>query len=398
MPRWMIRKHKGMLGFVLKTAYDPSSSDLLPVLCCFFSGTGATLDAKTTSAVGFKHPVYRRKRGATKVVESGNVSSKLVVDHVAQKGISGLKGGDGDANVSFMPICKDPRVPPPQDAFSPDYKTTLDVYGASLKCEEPSQASDYSELLEILDNMETKMALNGEGVRDSVPSDMLTKMAPNDELENIFELIKVHASLVVVSVKLEDLLSKLGTFHSHPPAPVVFLGALNQNSVHPLDALENTVFHRERAARMYLLLPYALAQSGESAGVDSSIFTKTCVDSAGSEGLKDHSAIDRWQSQAATADFDFFNRLHVMDEEDSNINLKAVMEQTIDVEKAMAVFEFLDFKRKNKIPAFVDRLIERHMAMKTDTISGGVCENISIGVEYQKAILGYHEVTLGSSS
>ncbi|GAB4839444.1 hypothetical protein Ancab_028966 [Ancistrocladus abbreviatus] len=40
-----------------------------------------------------------------------------------------------------------------------------------------------------------------------------------------------------------------------------------------------------------------------------------------------------------------------------------VMEQTTDVEKAMAVLEFLDFKRKNKIRAFVDKLIERHMSM-----------------------------------
>ncbi|GJZ14121.1 hypothetical protein Tco_0549351, partial [Tanacetum coccineum] len=59
-----------------------------------------------------------------------------------------------------------------------------------------------------------------------------------------------------VKVKLEDLLSKLGTFHS----VVVFLGVLNQNDVHPLVALENIVFYFERAARMYLLLPYALAQ------------------------------------------------------------------------------------------------------------------------------------------
>nr|GEY47906.1 AAA+ ATPase domain-containing protein [Tanacetum cinerariifolium] len=160
-------------------------------------------------------------------------------------------------------------------------------------------------------------------------------------------------------VKLEDLLSKLGTFHS----AVVFFRALNQNAVHPLVALENTIFYRKRADGMYLLLPYALAQSnyfgrklGESAGVDSSIFTKAWVDSVGSEGLKDHSAIDRWQSQAATADSDFFNRLRVM-------------EQTTDAEKAMVVFEFLDLKCKNKIRAFVDRLIERHMAMKADTKS-----------------------------
>lgn len=181
--------------------------------------------------------------------------------------------------------------------------------------------------------------------------------------------------------------------------------------------------------------------SGESAGVDSSIFTKAWVDSAGSEGIKDHNAIERWQSQAAAADSDFFHRSrHVMDEEESNMNIKPpvrrhdglanessasqvtvnrelvgnqprgvdkikqsvvdyvasllmplykarkidkdsyksimkktatkVMEQTTDAEKAMAVFEFLDFKRKNKIRAFVDRLIERHMAMQTDTKSG----------------------------
>nr|GEY07704.1 lysine-specific histone demethylase 1 homolog 3-like [Tanacetum cinerariifolium] len=67
---------------------------------------------------------------------------------------------------------------------------------------------------------------------------------------------------------------------------------------------------------------YQLQMVWESAGVDSNIFTKAWVDSVGSEGLKDHSAIDRWQSQATAADSDFFNRLHVMDEEDSNINLK----------------------------------------------------------------------------
>ncbi|GJR88981.1 alpha/beta hydrolases superfamily protein [Tanacetum coccineum] len=143
------------------------------------------------------------------------------------------------------------------------------------------------------------------------------------------------------------------------------------------------------------------ASSWESAGVDSIIFTKTWVDSAGSEGLKDHSVIDRWQSQTAAADSDFFNRLHVRDEDDSNIkelvdsqtggvdNIKqSVVDYVVSLlmplykprkfdkeshgaDKAMAVFEFLDFKRKNKI---------------------------SIGVEYQEAILGCQEVTLGSSS
>ncbi|KAF4348868.1 hypothetical protein G4B88_027481 [Cannabis sativa] len=41
-----------------------------------------------------------------------------------------------------------------------------------------------------------------------------------------------------------------------------------------------------------------------------------------------------------------------------------VMEQATDAEKAMAESEFLDFKRRNKIRGFVDRLIERHMALK----------------------------------
>lgn len=175
--------------------------------------------------------------------------------------------------------------------------------------------------------------------------------------------------------------------------------------------------------------------SGESAGIDSNIFTKAWVDSAGSEGIKDYNAIDRWQSQAAAADSDFFNRtMHMKDEEDSNMGsnpptqkqdvlvnessasqvtvnkdllnnqprgaeqikqavvdyvasllmplykarkidkdgYKSIMkktatkvvEQTTDAEKVMTVFEFLDFKRKNKIRAFVDKLIERHMTMK----------------------------------
>lgn len=63
--------------------------------------------------------------------------------------------------------------------------------------------------------------------------------------------------------------------------------------------------------------------SGESGAADGNIFTKAWVDSAGSEGIKDYSAIERWQSQAAAADSDFYYRtMHIMDEEDSNTNLK----------------------------------------------------------------------------
>ncbi|XP_022769118.1 lysine-specific histone demethylase 1 homolog 3-like [Durio zibethinus] len=175
--------------------------------------------------------------------------------------------------------------------------------------------------------------------------------------------------------------------------------------------------------------------SGESLAVDSSIFTKAWVDTAGSGGIKDYHAIERWQSQAAAADSDFFHpTMHAKDEEDSNTSSRQpkwkhdgranessisqvtvnkeqfknhpsganrikqavvdyvasllmplykarkidkdgyksimkktatkVMEQATDAEKNMAVSEFLDFKRKNKIRSFVDKLIERHMAMK----------------------------------
>lgn len=181
--------------------------------------------------------------------------------------------------------------------------------------------------------------------------------------------------------------------------------------------------------------------SGESVAVDSSILTKAWVDNAGSIGIKDYSAIERWQCQAAAASSGFSHgTMHITDEEDSNMSSKLhkwkhdapanessasqvtiskeskgnqprgaerikqsvvdyvasllmplykarkidregyksimkktatkVMEQTTDAEKTMAVFEFLDFKRKNKIRAFVDMLIERHMAMKPGAKSG----------------------------
>lgn len=63
--------------------------------------------------------------------------------------------------------------------------------------------------------------------------------------------------------------------------------------------------------------------SGESVAVDSSIYTKAWVDTAGSEGIKDYHAIERWQSQAAAADSNFYNPpVHVRDEEDSNTTSK----------------------------------------------------------------------------
>lgn len=63
--------------------------------------------------------------------------------------------------------------------------------------------------------------------------------------------------------------------------------------------------------------------SGESVAMDSSLFTKAWVDSAGSEGIKDYHAIERWQSQAAAADSDYYHPdMHIKDEEDSNTTSK----------------------------------------------------------------------------
>ncbi|CAN8231831.1 unnamed protein product [Cochlearia groenlandica] len=174
--------------------------------------------------------------------------------------------------------------------------------------------------------------------------------------------------------------------------------------------------------------------SGESGAADTSIFTGAWVDTGGSsDGFKDSLAIDRWQSQAAAADPEFFNRaLHIKDDDsvacstdppswkhDQQANecsisqvtvnkeshkshvrsadrlkqgvvdfvasllmapYKAkkidrdvyksimkktatkVMQHTTDVEKAMAVPQFLDSKRKNKIRDFVDIQVDKYMA------------------------------------
>ncbi|MFS8007347.1 putative ABC-2 type transporter [Helianthus anomalus] len=56
--------------------------------------------------------------------------------------------------------------------------------------------------------------------------------------------------------KQQDVLNMMGALF----AAVVFHGAINQNAVQPVVAVERTVFYRERAAGMYSSLPYALAQ------------------------------------------------------------------------------------------------------------------------------------------
>eukprot|EP00256_Glycine_max_P055471 XP_014622662.1 lysine-specific histone demethylase 1 homolog 3 isoform X1 [Glycine max] len=206
------------------------------------------------------------------------------------------------------------------------------------------------------------------------------------------------------------------------------------NSRMPVDNLSQRSHSNEIASHLNFR-----EHSGESVAGDSSIYTKAWIDTAGGIAIKDHHAIERWQSQAAAADSYFSNpTIHLKDEEDSNACSKLpswkhdgianessisqvtvskeaqkghsrgadhikqavvdyvasllmplykarkldkdgykaimkksatkfqVMEQATDAEKAMAVREFLDFKRKNKIRSFVDVLIERHMTTKPD--------------------------------
>lgn len=90
------------------------------------------------------------------------------------------------------------------------------------------------------------------------------------------------------------------------------------NSRMSVDNLSQQSHSNEIACHMSLR-----EQSGESAAVDSSLFTKAWVDTTGSVGIKDYHAIERWQSQAAAADSDFFHpSMHIKDEEDSNISSK----------------------------------------------------------------------------
>ncbi|KAG9153304.1 hypothetical protein Leryth_021789 [Lithospermum erythrorhizon] len=208
-----------------------------------------------------------------------------------------------------------------------------------------------------------------------------------------------------------------------------------ESSRKPVDNRSQHSYSNDMASQMNFR-----EHSGESVPVDSSLLTKAWVDSSGSIDGKDYNAIERWQCQAAAANFEFNHRsIDVIDEEDSNMSSKLpssrhkpfvsessssqvtmnkqrvdnqergadrikqgvvdyvasllmplykarkidkdgyksimkrtatkVMESTTDAEKTMMVVEFLDSKRKTKIRAFVDTLIERHMSMKPSGMS-----------------------------
>ncbi|PWA73251.1 pleiotropic drug resistance protein 2 [Artemisia annua] len=67
---------------------------------------------------------------------------------------------------------------------------------------------------------------------------------------------QIYANSILYEQQLQDLLDLSGGLY----AVVVFLGAVNINTVQPIVAVERTVFYRERAAGMYSSLPYALSQ------------------------------------------------------------------------------------------------------------------------------------------
>ncbi|GAU11042.1 hypothetical protein TSUD_113350 [Trifolium subterraneum] len=54
----------------------------------------------------------------------------------------------------------------------------------------------------------------------------------------------------------QDLFNAIGSMYN----AILFLGTQNANSVQPVVAIERSVFYRERAARMYSAIPYAISQ------------------------------------------------------------------------------------------------------------------------------------------
>ncbi|CAN1127186.1 Lysine-specific histone demethylase 1 homolog 3 [Linum perenne] len=86
------------------------------------------------------------------------------------------------------------------------------------------------------------------------------------------------------------------------------------NSRMSIDNLSQRSHSNEIASRMNLG-----EQSGESAATGSSLYTKAWVDTADVGAVKGYQAIERWQSQAAAADSEFYHPdMHINDEVHSN--------------------------------------------------------------------------------
>ncbi|KAF3635453.1 hypothetical protein FXO38_17603 [Capsicum annuum] len=89
------------------------------------------------------------------------------------------------------------------------------------------------------DNYET------EGWRDAEPS-----RCP------FFCNLEIWSDVEKITSKSQDLFNVMGSMY----AIVIFFGVQNTSSVQPVVDVELTVFYRERAARMYSVIPYAFGQ------------------------------------------------------------------------------------------------------------------------------------------
>jgi ABC-2 type transporter len=74
-----------------------------------------------------------------------------------------------------------------------------------------------------------------------------------------FNLSRIyHLFIITIAIRktTKDLIMVMGSLYS----ACIFLGVNNSSSVQPVVSVERTVYYRERAARMYSSLPYAIAQ------------------------------------------------------------------------------------------------------------------------------------------
>lgn len=119
--------------------------------------------------------------------------------------------------------------------------------------------------------------------------------------------------------------------------------------------------------------------SGESAAGDSTAFTKAWVDSSGSDGIKDYHAIERWQCQAAAAEYEFQSSIHIGDEEDSStmsrpltgkpegpVNDSAVSQLTVNKELAVNQHKGTEHIKQGVVDYVASLLMPLYKARKID--------------------------------
>lgn len=119
--------------------------------------------------------------------------------------------------------------------------------------------------------------------------------------------------------------------------------------------------------------------SGESAACDSAAFTKAWVNSSGSDGIKDYHAIERWQCQAAAAEYEFQSSVHIGDEEDSTtmsthlmrkpeglLNESSVSQVTVNNELAVNQYKGADNIKQGVVDYVASLLMPLYKSRKID--------------------------------